>query len=841
LATQVQRMMELERYDDAAAMLAKSRELSPEAVAPILLMAEVYEQAGKPDKGIEVLQQASQQLPGEPTLKIRLVERLLTRRQFPDAEKLLGQMRQDGKFNATTVDYLLARSAALQGDVKAAHELITQAAAKDPDNPSLKFMMGQLAAQKGDYSTASSMFEQSLAGGNDRQQAVHALFESLLRLGDTSRAIEVLSQAEKRGQEVRDLRKRLLQLLARQENWNTLDAEVSALLTKTPTEDDYLLVVSSFRYVHQPTRAAEFLRKALLDFPASYALREQEVSLLVETEDYDQADRKLSALIAQQPANPMLHVLRIHMYDATKRTEAWKSAVEDAWQKCPGHPAIAALRVRSLLKDGHIEQAMEFAEKARRDYPDLPDPRYLVARMQESLGNTDKALALLNVLVAEDPKNAKAAENYFRLVVQGGLPRDVEPAIEKLISNQPDNAMLIGALAEYKALQGDLASAERTIAKLEGNKNAGSMSDYARAVLAFARRDFKEAERLCNIVTADSKGHMPATFLLARLRAAEGEYSEAIDLAARVCRQQPTNPTSALFLGRLFGETNQWPKCEELCRGFLKEQKSDRSMRLLLARALLARGGDSRSKEAAGLAWSVFEEGIRGGEELEAVMNILFSGGQSEKCRQIISELEARGATPENLLAAGRASFIASDYATAARLADQVLVAKPDDLNALMLAADTETRVGFAGDDPVRYEKAVELYGRILEKDPKSQPAANNLAWTLGVCLGKESRALETLFRHVPAAADRSPMVSLDVLDTVGTLYLRMNRLDQAQEYFETIVQREPSNAMGNFRLGQIFDRRGRGDRAEPCYAKAKKLAPTENWEARKAEAGLGN
>jgi tetratricopeptide (TPR) repeat protein len=841
LAIDVQRLMELERFDDAEKILIEVRTKDPKAIAPIVLLADVYEQAGKGGQAADLLEKASADLPEDASIKIRLVEKLLTARSFERAHQLLEQMRKDSNINATTVDCLSARSAALQGDMKAAQEFVERAAAKDPDNPTLKFLMGHLAAQKGDYSAATELFEQSLASGNNRQQAVQALFESLLRQGDTSRAVEVLSHAQKQGQEVRDLRVQLLRLLARQENWGMLDAEVSEILKGDPTEADYLLVVSAFRYVRQPKMAEKYLTKGLVDFPDSPALQEQQASLLVELGDFPAAKERLDRLVESQPTNAMIHVLRIYLLEQTKATAAAKTAIEQAWQKCPGHPAVAALYVQMLLRAGQVEQATTFAEKAKRDYPALPDPRYLVARMHESIGNMDKAMSLLSVLVAEDPKNPRIAENYFRLLVQTGLPRDVEPTIEKLMSAQPNNTTLIGALAEYKALQGDLSMAEKTIERLESSKATGSMVDYTKAVLAFAKRDFKRADELAQVAAADSKSYIPATFLMARIRAADGRFVEAIDLVGRVCRQQPSNPTAVLFLARLYGETGEWAKTEAVCREYLKDQSSDRSMRLLLARALLARGGDVRAKEAGSIAWSVFEEGIRGGEELETVMNVLFAAGQSDRCRQIIAQFESQGSSPDNLLAIGRASFIAGDYATSARLADQVLVAQPKNINALMLAADTETRLGSSSDDAVHYEKAAEIYQRLLEIDKTSIAAANNLAWTLGVLLGKEQRGLETILRYVPAASEPSPIVSTDVLDTVGTLHLRMNRLDVARQYFEAINQREPNNATAWFRVGQIHDRTGRADRAEQCFAKARQLAPTENWQVRKAEAGLGN
>lgn len=841
LAIEVQRLIELERFSDAESLLGRFREKDPSAVAPILLLTEVFEQAGEPKKAIALLQESSSRMREEASLRVRLVEKHLAMRDFAEAGKLLEQIKSDPNFNATTVDYLFARSAALQGDMESAQQYIERAASKDPDNPTLKFLMGQLAAKRGDYSTASTLFEQSLAGAGHRSQAVQALFESLLRLGDTTKAVELLSRAEKRGQKVQPLRVQLLRLLARQEDWGALESEVNAILSRSRSEEDYLLVVSAFRYVHQPAMAKKYLERALREFPSSSAMREQEASLLLEVGDFENGEKRLRSLLAEQPENAMLHVLHIYLLDKTNRPDMKRQAIEEAWRKCPGHPAVAALYVQSLLRDGKTDEAISFAEKAKQAHPKLPDPRYLVARMQESIGNDAKALAMLGVLVAEDPTDQRAAEHYFRLLVTNGLPKEVAPAIEKLVSSHPDNSVLVGAMAEYLALQGDLAGAEQTISKLQGIEAKGAMTEYAKAVLAFARQDLKEAERLVRISMADPRGHVPGTFLLARIRAAEGRYADASSLAARVCRQQPRNPTAHIFYARLLSEIGDLEKSESVCREFLKREKGDRSARLLLARTLLSRGGVGRLKEAGQIAWEVYQEGIRGPDELESVMNILFAAGQSDRCREIATGLESKGGSPENLLAVGRSSFIAGDYSTASRLADQVLVTQPDNTLALLLAADTETRVAALSEDDSHFEKAVRLYERVVQKDPKNLAAANNLAWTLGVSLGKEHTALTQLLRLVPAAAKPSPTVPTDILDTVGTLYLRQKKLEQSREYFESIVQREPTNAVACFRLGQIDELQGRSARAEQSYARAMKLAPTENWGVRKAEAGKSN
>lgn len=841
LAVYTQRLIELERFAEAQTLLEEARQRDPRALAPILLLTEVLEQAGQPDRAVELLKSTSSEMPEEMSLRIRLIEKLLGARSFEEAGRLLDEVKNDGSVNPTTVDYLMARLAALQGDMETAQQYIERAAARDPDNPTLKFLMGQLAAKRGDFSTASTLFEQSLAGGGYRQQSVQALFESLLRLGDTTKAVEVLGQAEKRGQQVRSLRAQLLRLLARQEDWGTLENEVQAILQTDASEDDFLLVISAFRYVHQPKMAEKYLEKAIDQFPQSDALKEQETSLLLELGKYEDAEGRLKELLAKQPSNAMLHVLKIYLLDKTNRPEQKRQAILEGWTQCPGHPAMAALQVQSLLRDEKIDEAMAFATKAKEKYPQLPDPRYLVARMHESIGNNDKALALFNVLVAENPSDQRAAEHYFRMLVKTGLPQENQPVMEKLVSTHPDNGILIGAWAEYLALQGDLDGSGRMIAKLEGLETKGAMTDYAKAVLAFARRDLKEAERLARVSMADPRGHIPSTFLLARIRAAEGRFREAIDLVGRVCRQQHRNPTAHVFHARLLTEAGDLARAEEVCREFLKVESGDRAIRLLLAKTLLARGGIGRSKEAAQIAWDVYQEGVRGPEELEAVMNILFTGGESQRCRQMIAELESKGGSPDHLLAAGRSSFISGDYSTAARLADQVLVVQPDNVRALLLAADTQSRVAVLSEDETHYENAVRLYERILEKEPENPAAANNLAWTMGVSLGKEHRALERLLTLVPAAAKPSPTVPTDILDTVGTLYLRQKRYDEARAYFESILQREPSNAIACYRLGQIEEFNGRTDRAEQNYARARTISPTENWEARKIEGGSAN
>jgi Flp pilus assembly protein TadD len=139
------------------------------------------------------------------------------------------------------------------------------------------------------------------------------------------------------------------------------------------------------------------------------------------------------------------------------------------------------------------------------------------------------------------------------------------------------------------------------------------------------------------------------------------------------------------------------------------------------------------------------------------------------------------------------------DFATSLLQQAQTLQpANPAILNVLAFTLESAGRRQAAGDQ----------YRKLLEIDPNNGLALNNLAYLLadtgddtGLALAYAHRARE-LFPKEPTIAD-----------TLGWVYLKLNRAEDAIPLFREVVQTDPSRATNRYHLAAAL--KMHGDRAE--------------------------
>jgi tetratricopeptide (TPR) repeat protein len=103
--------------------------------------------------------------------------------------------------------------------------------------------------------------------------------------------------------------------------------------------------------------------------------------------------------------------------------------------------------------------------------------------------------------------------------------------------------------------------------------------------------------------------------------------------------------------------------------------------------------------------------------------------------------------------------------------------------------------------------------------------AANNLAWVIGVHLGRPHRAIEELqTAYKGKLSETNKALPAEVLDTIGYLHLRMDHYSDAQKYLEEAASRRPASAEIQVHLGETYLKQDRADRAKACFDKARQL-----------------
>jgi len=119
-------------------------------------------------------------------------------------------------------------------------------------------------------------------------------------------------------------------------------------------------------------------------------------------------------------------------------------------------------------------------------------------------------------------------------------------------------------------------------------------------------------------------------------------------------------------------------------------------------------------------------------------------------------------------------------------------------------------------------DEAKAWYRKVLEIDPRSPVAANNLAWAMLEGGENADMALQLAQTAKAQMPDRP-----EVNDTLGWIYYRKRMMPQAIAALQRSVDRDAKNALYHFHLGMIYAHNGDKEKARAALEQALKLSST--------------
>jgi tetratricopeptide (TPR) repeat protein len=272
---------------------------------------------------------------------------------------------------------------------------------------------------------------------------------------------------------------------------------------------------------------------------------------------------------------------------------------------------------------------------------------------------------------------------------------------------------------------------------------------------------------------------------LARL--SQGKYQDAEDTFRRVIELEPANSRGILAIAQVYLVQK---KVDEALR-FLQSEAEKSPARLELR---LAIGNVALESAKYDLAIAEFQR----------VLDSIDKNGKGA------SELYFRMA--ETYRRKGDLDFSVA-------LLQQAQKLQPDNIgisNALAVALETSGHS----------QAAESEFRKILESDPNNALAMNNLAFLLA----DEGRDLDIALAYIHRARQLAPNETA-VADTLGWVYLKMNRPEDAVTIFREIVQKVPGSADYRYHLGAALKRNGDHAAARKELETALRSSPSKDSE----------
>ncbi len=211
--------------------------------------------------------------------------------------------------------------------------------------------------------------------------------------------------------------------------------EKLAKLQFSPQEVALRLVALSLR-LNQPDKALQFIRQG----PDTTAFKIMAANMLMEARHYLQAESLLKQIANSRdtPADVFLllaDLAYLQRHDLTMAL-SWLDKVPPASKTAP---RAKVLRVQLLAEGGKLEEALNVARAAQKEFPKLTELRDFEIKILARQKKLPEAIAKAREALALWPDNGDLAFLLGSLLDESGQKQEALAVMEKLLKSQPDN------------------------------------------------------------------------------------------------------------------------------------------------------------------------------------------------------------------------------------------------------------------------------------------------------------------------------------------------------------------------------------------------------------------
>ncbi|MET0067597.1 MAG: tetratricopeptide repeat protein [Candidatus Thiodiazotropha sp.] len=364
----------------ALAYVDRSLEIKPESSRGILLKTHILIAMGRKEDGVALLQQASE--------------------TYPENARI-------GHAYARTLIELDQPEAALQ-EFEKLHKL-------QPGNGDFLFSLGIVHMQLGQYTEARAQLTQLIHDRDKRNEARYYLGAIAEEENDLDTALDHYSRVE--GDHLGDAQIRIAKILSDQGNLNQARDTLQRLRINQPQQQlkYFMIEAELLRDSRDYTTAQEVYTRALEVDPENTELLYARGLNAADLRRVDLLEQDLRKILATQPKHAdALNALGYTLADQTDRFDEAKSYIEEALALKPDSPAVLDSMGWVEYRQGNLEAALEYLQRAAEVSPDAEIASHL-GEVLWVMGERQRALEIWNEANQRDPGNRFIAPTMTRL------------------------------------------------------------------------------------------------------------------------------------------------------------------------------------------------------------------------------------------------------------------------------------------------------------------------------------------------------------------------------------------------------------------------------------------
>lgn len=651
-----------------------------------------------------------------------------------------------------------------QRDQAAAGKQLEALRAVAPKHPQTLYYGAMVALEKRDLKQAEEQVQALLKMTPDSPQALHLAGMVDYQLGSYQKAAVQLSMVLQTRGNHRGVRLLLAQTYLRAGDTARALTTLEPLLAESPgVPEAYSLAAEAHQQAGDNAAAQEVYGKLVKLDPKNAQGR---IAVALAQIDRGNAQQGLDALRALAKSEPDSRADMALINALTRRREFDKAlvAIEQLEQKQPDKAQAAVLRGRTEALRGKPDKAREAFEQALKITPGYLPAATALAGLDIREQNPDEAIKRFEAVAKANPASVEARLAIVGLRAKKGEPREgVLKEIETLVKEFPKEPGPLLALATWHLESGQAAKAVEMAQQ--------------------GKRTFP--------------GNPAFVDMLARSYAASNELNQSINSYTELARLQPRSPTPLIHLADVYARNKDLPaaiaqlkKAVNLDPSYVPSKGKlamylNQSGQVAEARQLAKSLQQQSATEAMG--W-MLEGDIESSANNQAAASALYKTALSKQDSTDLSLKLYRSYRIQNKdkeAAAHEAAWLEKhpkDVAFIAGMGEFAMV---------------------SGDSA----KAIRMYRTVIQLQPKSVMAINNLAWLLNRTGDPEALQLAD---KALAMAPEAPAI----LDTAAGVYSKAGKHDKAIELQRKSLTVAPDLHLHRLHLAEIYIAAGKKDEA---------------------------
>jgi tetratricopeptide (TPR) repeat protein len=441
-----------------------------------------------------------------------------------------------------------------------------------------------------------------------------------------------------------------------------------------------------------------------------------------------------------------------------------------------------------------------------------------IVELLTTMGRNPDANQLLVSILKDNPKDNDAIAMRAALMLQTGNLTQITQAtndLQSLVSNSPDNHLLRYNLARAYVAKADL---EQARLQLEAAIKIRPDFVVARDLLAriyLQKGDNARALKEADEVIALNKQDLQARLTRSTALLGVGDKQRASEELDNVLKMSPSNPDARYQAGYIAWQDKDYKKAEQIFDDLHQANPKD-------VRGLVGKVETLASANHMPDAVKIMEEAARkepSRRDFQLVLANLYVRSQRyDDGIHILDELlKTDPKSADLLIRLAETQRRKGDLNQAIDTFRRASQANPADTRPLL-------QLGLLMDGTGRHEQAKPIYEQILKIQPDHPIALNNLAFIKA----EEGVDLDAALTMAQRARQKLPN-SVDIMDTLGWIYIKKNLSDDAVRTFRELNLAQPDRASFHLHYGMALLQKGDKPSARKELEAAGKFNPSKD------------